>query len=111
MSDDLTDVTQHRFPLAEAIQTLRRELRVAMQDRDPTLPLTVKEAQVSLNVAFARKTGAGAKLQAWVVGVEASAAGETETTHTLQLTLVPRTADGGTVEVSSDTLPHGVFDR
>ena len=109
MSDDLTDVTGERFPLAEALQTLRRELRVAMQDADPDLPLEVKEARVSLEVSFTRSAGVGGALQAWVVGIEASGGRETGHSHTLQLTLTPRTRAGGPVQVGADGDDAGAF--
>ncbi len=111
---DLTSASAHTYPLAEALATLRTELKAAMKaaQDDPDLKLDVDEAEVVLNVAFTRETGGSGKLTAWVIELGGSAKASVVDTHTFRIRMTPRSGAGGRVAVSdtSGSLPTGALD-
>ena len=91
------------IPLAEMIQTLRRELETARQQaRGEEIAFQMEKVELELEVALSRKTKGEGGIQFWVV----KAGGEIEksgaTTHTFKLTLTPIGADRERLKVAAD---------
>jgi hypothetical protein len=87
-------------PLAEMIQTLRRELDAARTDGvDSEIKFDIEKIELELKVAVSRKKEGKAGIAFWVINVDGGAAAGLETAHTFKLTLVP-TSGGGRISVS-----------
>ncbi|MEV0578372.1 trypco2 family protein [Streptomyces sp. NPDC050392] len=78
--------------LSEVLASLRRELAAAHHQRDPLIPLEVKEIEVELTVEVARQT-AGEAGVSWLVVAKGSKNSASTTSHRLTLTLGPGFVD------------------
>ena len=94
-----------KIPLAETLQTLRRELQLAqLQSVGEGILFQMDKIELELKIVISRKTKGEGGIQFYVVkaGGEYERAGET--THTVKLTLNPVDRETGMrVNVSSQT--------
>lgn len=101
MADDSTEDLGKNIPLSEMIESLRQELAVAIakgEGQDVRFEVGSAELEVEFVATRSREGGGGVKF--WVVTVEGKAAASNEVTHRFKLSLVPKRADGGPIEVS-----------
>jgi hypothetical protein len=76
------------LPLSEVLASLRRELAVAHGQRDPLMPLQVKEIEVELTVEVTKQNAADAGIT-WLVVAKGSKTSASTHSHRLTLTLDP----------------------
>ncbi|WP_030158827.1 trypco2 family protein [Glycomyces sp. NRRL B-16210] len=80
--------------LADAIASLRTELRAAIDASDKELPLEVQELELELTLEASSKTGAEAGVNLWSVITGKVSAEDADThTHRLRIVLNPKTVD------------------
>ena len=82
------------IPLAEMIETLRKELELA-QIRGVGRPVVfgVDKVELELKMAISRKSQAEGGIRFWVLSAGAAAEGGRESVHTFKLTLSPLDAE------------------
>lgn len=101
VSDASTEQLVQAIPLTEMIQSLRDELAAAVaQGRDQSLRFEVGSAELEFEVVATRSLAAGASIKFWVVTASGKAAFENEVKHRFKLSLLPKMASGGAVNVS-----------
>ncbi|WP_335991317.1 trypco2 family protein [Glycomyces sp. MUSA5-2] len=86
------------IPLSEAVNELRKELKLALEQADDKLHLEVNEVELELSLDFSRQRGGGLKLSVPSLGgAEANAGSTTARLHRVKLLLSPTLAaeDGG----------------
>ncbi|MET9969538.1 trypco2 family protein [Streptomyces sp. NPDC006356] len=83
------------LPLSEVLASLRRELTIAHTQRDPLLPLHVKEIEIELAVEVTDQSEASAGVT-WLVVAKGSKTAASTRAHRLTLTLDPGFAEAGT---------------
>jgi Trypsin-co-occurring domain 2 len=98
----MMDLETGGIPLAEMIQTLRRELETARERaKGEDIGFEMEKVELELVVALSRKTKGEGGVEFWVV----KAGGEIEksgaTTHRFKLTLTP-VAHGKRLKVSAE---------
>lgn len=81
------------LPLSEVLASLRKELSIAHDERDPLLPLRVKEIVVELTVEVTAQTELEAGIN-WLVVTKGSKDSTSTRTHRLTLTIDPGSLDG-----------------
>lgn len=83
------------IPLAEMIQTLRRELSASMATaRSEELRFRVEDVQLELQVTVSREGEGGGKVRFLVIEFDAGGKVSRTDVHTFRLTLKPVTASG-----------------
>ncbi len=94
MSDDETG-SSTGVPLAEMIQTLRRELDEARADGAGShITFDIEKIELELKVAVSRKKKGDAGIAFWVINMGGGAEAGLDTAHTFKLTLLPTSGDG-----------------
>jgi hypothetical protein len=97
------------IPIAEAIQTIRREIVKAAkagENEDIKFELGPIELEFQVEIAQERSgtSGVSAGFNVWVIEAEVSGEGTVQhsraTTHTVKLTLNPTNAQGGPLQVA-----------
>jgi hypothetical protein len=102
MAEDLSEELQRNIPLSEMIQTVRRELEVALAaGRDSSMRFLANKVELELQVVVAREGGVGGKLKLGVVEANAKVGRKHTDTHVFRLELEPRwlTQDGSLVSI------------
>jgi hypothetical protein len=85
-----SDVPQGGIPLADMIETLRRELqRAQTQSADEVIRFETEKVELELQVAISQKATGEGGVQFWVVKAGGKLDRTDMTTHTFRLTLVP----------------------
>jgi len=98
-NDNGTDI-----PLAETIQTLRKELQLAQQrSLNEGILFEIDKVELELKVVIGRKTSGHGGVEFYVIRAGGEVEKSGETTHNVKLTLSPVTADGERVNVSART--------
>jgi hypothetical protein len=97
------DLEAGGIPLAEMIQTLRRELETAREHaKGESIAFQMEKVELELEIALSRRKQGQGGVEFWVV----KAGGEIEksgaTTHTFKLTLTPIGGGAEKLKVSSD---------
>jgi hypothetical protein len=91
-----------RIPLAEAIRALRAELLDAMRAGSTAdLRFGISGVEMEFEVEATRSGEADAGVRFWVINAGAKGSVSRGTTQRLTLSLVPVTASGGEVKVTS----------
>ncbi|MFV8751084.1 trypco2 family protein [Nannocystaceae bacterium ST9] len=91
------------IPLSEMIESLRQELAVAIEaGKGKPIRFGVSKVELQLEVAVSRKTTGGGGLKFWVMTAKGEHAVDKLTKHTFKLTLDPKLAHGGAVEVADE---------
>ena len=91
-----------RIPLAQAIQGLREELLEAMRaGSQAEIRFGVSGVEMEFEVEASRAAEAEGGVKFWVVNAGAKGTTSSATTQRLKLSLVPVTAAGGDVQVTS----------
>ncbi|MFD3820805.1 trypco2 family protein [Streptomyces sp. NPDC058625] len=80
------------LPLSEVLASLRKELAVAHGQRDPLIPLQVKEIEVELTVEVTKQAAAEGGIS-WLVVAKGSKNSASTHSHKLTLTLDPGFVD------------------
>lgn len=91
------------------IESLRQELAVAIAaGKGQAIRFEVGTVELELEVAVTRKTKGGGGLKFWVVSAQGERGVDALTKHTFKLTLNPKLATGGALEVAGelDTPPE-----
>lgn len=102
MSEHGTDDSGTAIPLAETLQTLRRELQVAqLQSAGEGILFKMDKVELELKVAIARRTKGQGGIEFFVVKAGGEVEKSGETTHTVKLTLTPVSDSGEPVNVSA----------
>lgn len=82
------------LPLSKAIASLRSELKAAVVDSDPELPLTVRELELELTLEAGDESGAEVGANLWTVVTGKLHAKESSSRlHRLRIVLAPQTLD------------------
>lgn len=83
------------IPLAEMIQTLRRELSASMAAaRNEQLRFRVDDVDLELQVTVTREGEGGGRVRFWVIELDGGAKVSRSDVHTFRLTLKPVTSNG-----------------
>lgn len=91
MADDLSHELQRNIPLSEMIQTVRRELEVALAGgRDSRLRFLPKKIELELHIVVERERSGGGGLKLGVVEASAKLGKKQADTHVFRLELEPR---------------------
>ena len=91
-----------RIPLAEAIRAVRNELLDAMREGSAAdLRFGVSGIDLEFEVEASRSGEAGAGVKFWVVNAGVKGSVAAGSTQRVKLSLVPVTATGGEVKVTS----------
>ncbi|MEV5612081.1 trypco2 family protein [Streptomyces sp. NPDC052225] len=97
---------REELELAAAVQLVRDELqRAAAAGARSGIRFEVGTVGMEFAVEMHRDASAKAGFKAWVVSGEAQASAGRSRTHTVSVTLVPKRADGTSVEISHDQDP------
>lgn len=103
MADSLDQELERNIPLYEMIQSLRNELKAAVNTaRGDDLRLAVRSVELSLQVTVTRERQAGGGIKFWVVNASGGHKAADQGTHTFKLTLEPMTESRGEVYVSDE---------
>jgi Trypsin-co-occurring domain 2 len=101
MADDLTEDLGKNIPLSEMIESLRQELAAAMaKGQGQDLRFEVGSAELEVELVAKRSKAGEAGVKFWVVTAKGQVSAEDAVTHRFKLSLTPKRADGGAVEVS-----------
>jgi hypothetical protein len=98
------DVAQFEdIPLADAISALRQEIIAAAESgRGKQVRFKVESLELELQVAASKEAGVDGGIRFWVISIGGKTAKTTERTHSVKISLVPRTAEGGDLDLSSN---------
>lgn len=88
--------------LAEFVGALRGELRRAIAERDPELPLVVDSLTVELMVQTTRTTGAKGGISFWVMEAGAETNAQRGSTQRITLTLTPTDPHGSPILIMDE---------
>jgi hypothetical protein len=100
MEEGTENVTE--IPLAETLQTLRRELQLAQaQSVGEGILFTMDKVELELKVTISRKAKGKAGVEFYIVKAGGEVEGSRENVHTIKLTLTPADSSGNRVQVSS----------
>ena len=105
MNERDTDNSSTEIPLAETLQTLRRELQLAQsQSEGEGILFEMDKIELELKVVISRKTKGQGGIEFYVVKAGGEIEKSGETTHTVKLTLTAiDNRSGNRVRVSSQT--------
>jgi len=92
------------IPLAETLQTLRRELQLAqLQSVGEGILFGMDKIELELKVVISRKAKGQTGIEFYVVKAGGEIEKSGETTHTVKLTLTPISKSGERVNVAAHT--------
>lgn len=80
--------------LAEFVDALREQIRVAQRDADPALPIEVGQITLEFTVTTRREGEGRAGVKFWVVDAGGSAKLGNEATQKVTMQLIPHAAEG-----------------
>jgi hypothetical protein len=93
-----------RILLSDLIEDLRQELQhAALRGAGQDLVFEIEKAELEVKVVVAKKSEANAKVQFWVVNAGGGYEHKGEATHTVKLTLLPKSATGKRIDVGGET--------
>jgi hypothetical protein len=94
------DTDDDAIPLAEMIETLRRELQKSQErGAGQAIAFQIDKVELQLKVAISRKVKGEGGIAFWVVKAGASTEGAQDVTHDFKLTLTPVSRTGERVKV------------
>ncbi|HEX8650035.1 MAG TPA: trypco2 family protein [Pyrinomonadaceae bacterium] len=105
MDEHHTEDSGTDIPLAETLQTLRRELQLAqLQSVGEGILFEMDKIELELQVVISRRAKGEGGIQFYVVKAGGEVERANETTHTVKLTLTPMSDESGKrLRVSSHT--------
>jgi hypothetical protein len=101
---DDSHADEDAIPLAEMIETLRRELQKSQErGAGQAIAFQIDKVELQLKVAISRKVKGEGGIAFWVVKAGASTEGAHDVTHDFKLTLTPVSRTGERVKVTEST--------
>jgi hypothetical protein len=91
--------------LADAIESLRTDLRTALLKAEPDIVFTPGPIELELIVTFANETSAGGGIKAYIFEASGNVKGSQESSHRVKLTLSATDEKGGPLKLTSKDLP------
>ena len=104
MSENHSEENATDIPLADTIQTLRKELQLAQsQSVNEGMLFEIEKVELELKVVVGRKTSGHGGVEFYVIRAGGEVERSGETTHNIKLTLSPRTSAGNRINISHRT--------
>jgi len=93
-----------RILLSDLIEDLRKELhKASLRAAGQDLVFEIEKAELEAKVVVSKTGKADGKVQLWVLSAGGGYEAKDEETHTVTLTLLPKSAGGTTIKVSGNT--------
>ena len=94
--------------LADAIDSLRKELRTALLKAEPDIAFTPGPIELELTVSFTDETSAGGGIKAYIFEASGTVKGSEAYSHRVKLTLSATDQSGAPLKLSASSLPSNL---